>query len=144
MPDFDGFSLKEQISEINFEADTYQLLQAEPDIKVPRLLYHRAPAGMDGPHLQRPDDIRGRRLMVFQKENGKSSVWRELDELQKVRVTNPVPRSEAALTVGRQHYSRKPRISVLHSSTFPFLSNLHKNGFWNVFSSKSPSLYPFK
>lgn len=87
MATFDGFPLEEQISEVNFEAATYEILRDVVGIPATHLLYHRVPARIDGPRLRKRIDIRGRRLMIFQKPEGIHVVWRELDKDQQVRET---------------------------------------------------------
>jgi hypothetical protein len=84
MPDYDGFPIHVQVPEVKFEAEVYALLQSEPDILASRLLYHRVPVQHEGPKLDRPKDIAGRRLLVFQRTEGEDNVWRALSPAQKV------------------------------------------------------------
>jgi len=74
MPDFDGFPLDVQISDVKFEAATYQLLQAVPNVRASRLLHHRLPVQYDALRLTLPLDLFGRRLMVFERAQGDKSV----------------------------------------------------------------------
>ncbi|KND89198.1 hypothetical protein TOPH_06185, partial [Tolypocladium ophioglossoides CBS 100239] len=84
MPGFSGLSIDAQIPEVKFEAATYELFHSEPGILASRLLYHRIPRQHDGPRLQHPQDITGRRLLVFEKAEGESEVWHDLDQAQRV------------------------------------------------------------
>ncbi|KAI9674959.1 MAG: hypothetical protein M1817_001365 [Caeruleum heppii] len=83
MPDYEGFPIHVQIPEVKFETEVYGLLQSEPDILASRLLYYRVPVQHDGPKLDRPKDIAGRRLLVFQRTEGENNVWRALSPAQK-------------------------------------------------------------
>lgn len=78
MPTYDAFSMDFLLPEFKFECDVYSLLPVEPTIPTPRLLYHRAPVQHDGPRVCIPQDIAGRRLMVFERADGKNNVWGEL------------------------------------------------------------------
>ncbi|KAM4066067.1 3-hydroxybutyryl-CoA dehydratase [Hirsutella rhossiliensis] len=82
-PDFDGFPFHKQVPSIKFQAAVYELLQSEPDILASRLLYHRIPVLHEGSKLERPKDIAGRRLLVFQRTEGEDNVWRSLSPAQK-------------------------------------------------------------
>lgn len=84
MPDFDGFPIDVQVAEVKFEVEIYKLLLPEPDILVSRLLYHRIPKLHEGPKLERPKDIAGRRLLVFQRSEGENNVWHTLKPDQQV------------------------------------------------------------
>lgn len=84
MPDFDGFPVEEQVAEVEFEAETYTLLRSEATILPSRLLYHRIPVLDIGRNKDIPATIKGRRLFVFQKEDGENNVWADLDSRQKV------------------------------------------------------------
>ncbi|KAI0863364.1 3-hydroxybutyryl-CoA dehydratase [Xylaria cubensis] len=83
MPDFDGFPIHVQVPEVKFEAEMYQLLQSEPDILASRLLYYRVPVQYEGPKLEHPKDIAGRRLLVFQKIEGENNLWYTLNPSQR-------------------------------------------------------------
>ncbi|KAK1248583.1 hypothetical protein MKX08_006803 [Trichoderma sp. CBMAI-0020] len=78
MPGFDGFPIDVQVPEVKFEAEVYKLLLPETDILVSRLLYYRIPKLYEGPKLERPEDISGRRLFVFQRSEGENNVWHTL------------------------------------------------------------------
>ncbi|KAJ4307449.1 hypothetical protein N0V84_012723 [Fusarium piperis] len=78
MPDYDGFPLLVQIPEVKFEAAVYELLRSEPNILASHLLYYRIPQQYSGPKLDRPRDITGRRLLVFERTEGENNVWRHL------------------------------------------------------------------
>jgi hypothetical protein len=84
MPDFDGFPVEKQVSEVQFEAATYKLLRSEPEIKASRLLYHRVQIQQTGSKLQRPGNLSGRRLMVFEQAEGVQNMWGEPSPDQKV------------------------------------------------------------
>lgn len=85
MPGYEGFPIHVQVPEVKFEAEVYELLQSEPDILASRLLYYRVPVQHEGfPKLDRPKDIAGRRLLVFQRTEGANNVWRALSPAQKV------------------------------------------------------------
>ncbi|UKZ67459.1 uncharacterized protein TrAtP1_008618 [Trichoderma atroviride] len=78
MPGFDGFPIDVQVPEAKFEAEVYKLLLPETNIMVSRLLYHRIPKLYEGTKGERPEDIAGRRLFVFQRSEGENNVWRTL------------------------------------------------------------------
>jgi hypothetical protein len=84
MPGFDGFDPRVQASEVRFEAATYQLLLSERGVMATRLLYYRPPVQYSGTKLNRPIDIAGRRLFLFEKAEGRSTVWKTLDPDGKV------------------------------------------------------------
>lgn len=88
MPDYDGFPIYDQVPEVKFEAEVYELLQSEPGIMASRLLYYRIPVQHEGPKLDLPKDIAGRRLLVFQRTEGENNVWRCLSPTQKVPTYN--------------------------------------------------------
>lgn len=92
MPGFDGWPYEKQVSEVIFEAATYQLLCTSPMIRASKLLYHRPPVQHIGERLHKPMDILGRRLMVFEKAKGTSNVWEELDAQSKVAYRNVLHR----------------------------------------------------
>jgi len=87
MPDYEGFPVDVQVSEVTFEAATYQLLRSAPGILASRLLYHRIPVLYAGPRRDIPQDITGRRLLIFEKAEGENNVWRDLSPEEKVRVS---------------------------------------------------------
>ena len=78
MSNFDGFPFEKQVSEVRFEAALYELLPSEPKILVSNLLYHRVPAQCEGPTLDRPRDVKGRRFFLFEKAEGEKNVWDDL------------------------------------------------------------------
>lgn len=84
MPGYDGAPIHLQVPEVIFEAAVYNLLQSEPDILASRLLYYRVPVQHEGPKLDRPKDIAGRQLLVFQRAVGETKVWEGLNPGQKV------------------------------------------------------------
>lgn len=75
MPDYDGFTIDQQVPEVKFEAATYNLLRCEPSIRASRLLYHRIPVENPLPHTEMPVDIAGRRLLVFERAEGVTLDW---------------------------------------------------------------------
>jgi len=85
MPNFDGFPIQAQVPEVKFEVAVYELLRSEPNILASCLLYHRVPVQHDGPRLDPPQDIAGRRLFLFEKAEGENNVWGDLSSEQKVR-----------------------------------------------------------
>lgn len=86
MPNYDCFPIHVQIPEVKFEVAVYQLLRSEPDILASRLLYYRVPLQRVGPRRDRPKDILGRRLLVFERAEGEKDVWRDLGPEQRVRM----------------------------------------------------------
>ncbi|KAL8407555.1 hypothetical protein RB594_006399 [Gaeumannomyces avenae] len=97
MPDYDGFPINMQISEVKFEAAVYELLRSEPNILASRLLYHRIPLQRDGPRLDRPKDIMGRRLFVFERAAGENDIWRDLSPEQRACLLTQCARIRASL-----------------------------------------------
>ena len=75
MPDYDGFTIHQQVPEVKFEAAAYKLLQSVPAIRASRLLYYRLPVEYPLPHVEVPKDIAGRRLLVFERAVGASLDW---------------------------------------------------------------------
>lgn len=92
MPGFDGFPIVKQISEVHFEAAVYRLLEYVPGIRASKLLYYRAPEGKLQLKNGRPVDLAGRRLMVFERAEGTSDVWKVLGEEHKVECPQPLSR----------------------------------------------------
>ncbi|UKZ75285.1 hypothetical protein TrVFT333_002961 [Trichoderma virens FT-333] len=80
MPNFDGFPLDLQTCDVQFEAALYELLRSFTDIKASNLLYWRLPVQHPGPKQDLPRDILGRRLMVFERANGDTNIWKDLSE----------------------------------------------------------------
>ncbi|KAL4906354.1 hypothetical protein BDW74DRAFT_177368 [Aspergillus multicolor] len=97
MPDFDGFSIEWQAPEAMFEAAVYNLLSTETDIRASRLLCHRVPVQYPGPKLSVPKDLAGCRLFVFEKAKGVDNVWRELSDIDKMRLLDQLADIRAAL-----------------------------------------------
>ena len=85
MPNFDGFPICSQVSEVKFEVAVYKLLRSEPNILVSRLLYNRIPVEHVGHRLDPPQDIAGRRLFVLEKAEGEKDIWWELKADEQVR-----------------------------------------------------------
>ncbi|KAK4229195.1 hypothetical protein QBC38DRAFT_535203 [Podospora fimiseda] len=85
MPDFDSFPVEVQIPEVQFEMAVYNLLRSDPGILASRLFYGRAPVQYEKLGLQGgiPHDISGRRLLVFEKAEGRNNVWEELTDENK-------------------------------------------------------------
>jgi hypothetical protein len=84
MPGFDGFPIDVQVPEVKFEAQVYKPLLPETDILVSHLLYYRIPKLHEGPKLERPEDIAGHRLFVFERSEGENNVWHTLKLDQQV------------------------------------------------------------
>ncbi|KAL8346134.1 hypothetical protein RB598_000167 [Gaeumannomyces tritici] len=97
MPNYDGFPIDMQISEVKFEAAVYELLRSEPNVLASRLLYHRIPLQRDGPRLDRPKDIMGRRLLVFERAAGENNIWRDLSPEQRACLLTQCARIRASL-----------------------------------------------
>lgn len=87
MPKYDGFAFNVVFSEAKFEAAVYELLRSEPTILASRLLYHRLPVQYNGPKLDLPQDIAGRRLFLFERAEGTNNVWHDLSSEQQVSNT---------------------------------------------------------
>jgi len=51
-----------------------------------RLLYYRLPLHYGGVRGGMPEDISGRRLMIFEMTKGWNGLWRELGEEQKLKL----------------------------------------------------------
>jgi len=90
MPNFDGFTVEEQVNEVQFEAAVYGLLEGNPDIRASRLLYSRVPVEFQGTKTAPPVDLSARRLFVFEKSEGTNSIWKGLNA--GARVTIPPSR----------------------------------------------------
>ncbi|KAI1286590.1 3-hydroxybutyryl-CoA dehydratase [Xylaria venustula] len=83
MPNFDGFPVQSQVAEIKFEVAAYELLRSKSNVPVSRLLYHRIPLEHDGPRLDLPSDITGRRLLLFEKAEGGNIKWSSISQEEK-------------------------------------------------------------
>ncbi|POR33051.1 Uncharacterized protein TPAR_06751 [Tolypocladium paradoxum] len=97
MPNYDGFPIHVQIPEVKFEAAVYELLRSEPSILASRLLYYRVPLQYIGPRLGRPQDIAGRRLLVFERAEGENNVWHDLSSEQEACLLTQSARIRASL-----------------------------------------------
>ncbi|TQS33396.1 hypothetical protein Golomagni_06261, partial [Golovinomyces magnicellulatus] len=97
MPSYEGLSIDKQIPELQFEAATYTLLYSESNVPVSRLLYHRVPLQHKGPRVDKPRDILGRRLLVFERADGENNIWSELDSSQKAHLLAQAARIRASL-----------------------------------------------
>ncbi|KAI1180971.1 3-hydroxybutyryl-CoA dehydratase [Nemania sp. FL0916] len=118
MPNFDGFSIEQQIPEVQFEAATYELLRSEPEITASRLLYYRAPVKKPGIAVEKPVDILGRRLMVFEKAEAVDNLWSVLSINGKYTLIDRLAHIRAALF----HYDPPLEFAAkyLHERTFDF------------------------
>ena len=74
MPGYDGFAVKEQVNDVQFEAAVYSLLEGNLDIRASRLLYFRVPVEHPDTKTAPPVDLSGRRLFVFEKAEGTTNV----------------------------------------------------------------------
>ena len=84
MPGFEGMRIENQIPEVKFEVAAYELLRSESDILASRLLHHRIPVQHVGAKLEIPQDIAGRRLLLFERAEGENNVWEVIRPEQKV------------------------------------------------------------
>jgi hypothetical protein len=84
MPDWEGFTVKEQVNEVRFEAAVYSLLKGNLDIRASRLLYFRVPVQHPGTKTAPPVDLSGRRLFVFERAEGETNEWQDLTAAAKV------------------------------------------------------------
>jgi hypothetical protein len=84
MPDYDGFTIEQQVPEVKFEAAAYTLLRSVPAIRTSRLIYYRVPVEYPPPHVEVPRDIAGRRLLVFERADGVTLDWHVPTADQKV------------------------------------------------------------
>lgn len=84
MSNFDGFAVKEQVNDVQFEAAVYSLLEGNLDIRASRLLYFRVPVEHPDTKTAPPVDLSGRRLFVFEKAGGTTNVWFDLTAAAKV------------------------------------------------------------
>ncbi|KAJ7629364.1 hypothetical protein DFH06DRAFT_1056959 [Mycena polygramma] len=67
--------VKQQVYDVEFEAEIYRLLRPHPEVLTANLLYHRAPTyEVDAPDAP-PRDTLGRALFVFEKTQGVNNVW---------------------------------------------------------------------
>ncbi|KAI0103754.1 3-hydroxybutyryl-CoA dehydratase [Nemania sp. FL0031] len=98
MPNFDGFPIYIQVPEVKFEVAVYELLRSEPNnILASRLLYHRIPVQHVSPRLDRPQNIEGRRLFLFEKAEGENNIWWDLSPEQKASLLAHLARIRASL-----------------------------------------------
>ena len=91
MPNYEGFPTHVQVAKAQFEVAVYELLRPVSQIRVSHLLYHRLPVQYPTPRLHLPQDIMGRRLFLFQREQGENNVWWDLSEEEKVRAYAVTP-----------------------------------------------------
>ncbi|KAK3944096.1 3-hydroxybutyryl dehydratase [Diplogelasinospora grovesii] len=79
MPNYDGFDMDFLLGDIKFETAVYKLLELNSEVPVSRLLYSRLPVIQRTDHraaaVAVPTDLAGRRLMVFEKVDGRDNVW---------------------------------------------------------------------
>lgn len=122
MPDFDGFPMHRQVPEAMFEVAVYELLLSEPQILASRLLYKRFPVQHVAPRPDVPQDIVGRRLFLFQRTEGESSVWRNLGAKERVCAYFTAPLNPAHLrkVFSRPVFSLSQPVSAHHCSTLIF------------------------
>ncbi|KAJ7725924.1 hypothetical protein B0H16DRAFT_1384093 [Mycena metata] len=66
--------VKQQVLEVQFEAEIYQLLRSHRDILASHLLYYRAPTYRPS-GVSPPQNILGRAFFVFKKTEGVNNVW---------------------------------------------------------------------
>ena len=78
MPNYDEFPFDMQVPEVKFEVVLYELLCLEPNILASHLLSHHIPVQYVGPRLDFPQDIVGRRLLLFERAEGENNVWYNL------------------------------------------------------------------
>jgi hypothetical protein len=90
MPDFGGFKIEDQVNDVQFEAAVYGLLKGNLDIRASRLLYFRVPVHHHGTKTAPLANLSGRRLFVFEKDEGTTNVWHDLTAGAKV--TSPLLR----------------------------------------------------
>ncbi|KAI9661289.1 MAG: hypothetical protein M1821_009616 [Bathelium mastoideum] len=109
MPDYEGFTIDQQVPEVEFEAAVYDLLQSQPAIRASRLLYHRIPIERSSPHLERPVDIVGRRLLVFERADEYTLDWHTPTAGQKPR-SLPVP------VAPTRHFCIELFVSKIHAA----------------------------
>ena len=93
IPNYDGFPMESLLQEIQFEAAAYALVQLQTETGSSRILYHWAPVQNASPRAGMPQDITGRRLMIFERADDENNVWGILDA--QGRVTN-IPSSTTA------------------------------------------------
>ena len=146
MPNYDGFPIEVQVPEVKFEVALYELLRSEPNILASHLLYHRIPVQHLGPKLDRPQDIVGRRLFLFERIEGENNVWYDLSPEGKVGACRPLNSGiqfSCDNMPSRQVFLLSQPVSVHHylNSFFPLTSPLF--GSANASSNRSPSLSPF-
>lgn len=84
MPNYDGWSLDRLHNQVEFEADTYKLLEGSAQIPTSKLRYYRHSEQHEAHPTKLPKDISGRGLMIFEMTKGRSHVWRDLNHQQKV------------------------------------------------------------
>ena len=84
MPNCDSTLIHFQVSDVNFEAAVYELLQVESKILASHLLHHRIPVKHVGSGRSLPHDIAGRSLFLFEKADGEDNIWNDLSPEEQV------------------------------------------------------------
>lgn len=141
MPNYDGFPIHVQIPEVKFEVAVYELLRSEPNIFASRLLYYRIPLQHVDPRPDRPKDIMGRRLLVFERAEGEKNIWRHLSLEQRVSCVRYLFRS---LPISfRPAFLPNLLVSAHHYSTSNSRSTSPLFGSANASSSRSPDRFLF-
>ncbi|KAJ7758528.1 hypothetical protein DFH07DRAFT_868009 [Mycena maculata] len=96
-PRYDGFPIDTLAIEVEFEAATYRLLRAQPEILASKLLYYRGPVQRkDKDPTEIPKDLVGRQLFVFEKAEGANNVW-PADRDKKLAILTQCASMRAAL-----------------------------------------------
>lgn len=86
VPNYDGYAETWLHNLVEFEAAVYRLLEGTTGIPSSRLLYFRHARESPGPKTELPQDISGRRLMIFEMSKDNKPLWRVLSKHQKVGV----------------------------------------------------------
>ncbi|KAF1348661.1 hypothetical protein BDV97DRAFT_377450 [Delphinella strobiligena] len=107
-----------EVSEVLFEAATYELLRDRSGIRASRLLYYRCPVQHPGAKVTVPRDLSGRRLFVFQRAAGVKNVWEELTVDSKSILLDQLAHIRAALF--RCHLPLEFAAKYLHERIFDF------------------------
>lgn len=80
MPGYDGWTIETMVKRFTLEVKIYELLQGWTKIPTPRLLFARPCQQRTETQKTPPWDTIGRQLVVFERANGESNIWRELSE----------------------------------------------------------------
>ncbi|CAJ0538698.1 Ff.00g066830.m01.CDS01 [Fusarium sp. VM40] len=83
MPLYGGFNLRWLHKQVDFEADTNNLLRNDPNVPTDCLLFYRHPIQHYGENSETPKDISGRRLMIFEMAKGEVGAWATLGQQQR-------------------------------------------------------------